>query len=137
MRFRHSEQIWTDFPELATGVLLATGITGDDEAAEHAQSAVSATTTSALIVAEAMHESGRSDIALLLATAAGELTAVWPGTVQAGTVQAGTVQAGTIQAGTVQAGTVQAGTIQTCLLSSDRPRFETGSAEPGRQPSPA
>jgi DNA/RNA-binding domain of Phe-tRNA-synthetase-like protein len=251
MRFEHSEQIWTDFPELAAGVLVVTGITGDDEAAERvadrvkrfyaraddllagaseadlpqirawraafarmglkptqyrcaaesllrryrkegalpavhplvdlcnaislayavpiavididrlsgpltvryadgsesyssfsgetehpypgevifadqtgnvharrwchrqsAQSAVSGTTTSALIVAEAMHESARSDIALLLATAAGELTAMWPAS-------------------------GEAGAIQTGLLSSDQPRFETGTAEPGSQPSPA
>jgi DNA/RNA-binding domain of Phe-tRNA-synthetase-like protein len=79
---------------------------------QSAQSAVSAATTSALIVAEAMHESARSDVALLLATAAGELTAVWPGT-------------------------VLPGTIQTGLLSSDRPRFGTGTAESGSQPSPA
>jgi DNA/RNA-binding domain of Phe-tRNA-synthetase-like protein len=79
---------------------------------QSAQSAVSATTTSALIVAEAMHESARSDVALLLATAAGELTAVWPGTVRPGTVQTG-------------------------LLSSDQPRFGTGTADPGSQPSPA
>lgn len=74
---------------------------------QSAQSAVSAATTSALIVSEAMHESGRSDVDRLMATAAGELTAVWPGT------------------------------VHTALLSRDRPRFETGMAESGGQPSPA
>ena len=84
---------------------------------QSAQSAVSAATTSALIVAEAMHESARSDVGHLIATAAEELTAVWPGT--------------------VPAGTVRAGSIQTALLSQDRPRFETGLPESGSQPSPA
>ena len=79
---------------------------------QSAQSAVSAATTSALIVAEAMHESARSDVARLISTAAGELTAIWPAT-------------------------VQAGTIQTGLLSRDRPLFETGMADSGRWPSPA
>src|SRR5262249_41521989 len=29
--FQHSRQIWTDFPELAAGVLVATGISAEDE----------------------------------------------------------------------------------------------------------
>ena len=74
---------------------------------QSAESAVSATTTSALIVAEAMHESARSDVGRLVATAAGELAAAWPGT------------------------------IQTDLLSRDQPLFESGMAAQGSQPSPA
>jgi DNA/RNA-binding domain of Phe-tRNA-synthetase-like protein len=79
---------------------------------QSAQSAVSATTTSALIVAEAMHESGRSDVGRLISAAAVQLAAVWPGS-------------------------VQPAAIETGLLSRDRPRFETGMAEPGSQPWPA
>jgi len=84
---------------------------------QSAQSAVSATTTAALIVAEAMHESGAPDVGRLIAAAAGELTAIWPGT--------------------VATGTGEPGAVRTALLSRDRPRFETGLAEPGSQPSPA
>jgi DNA/RNA-binding domain of Phe-tRNA-synthetase-like protein len=63
---------------------------------QSARSAVSATTTSVLIVAEAMHESARGDVQRLLATAAAELSVIWPGT------------------------------QQVAQLSRDHPRFETG-----------
>jgi DNA/RNA-binding domain of Phe-tRNA-synthetase-like protein len=49
---------------------------------QSALSAVSATTSSPLIVAEAMHESAAVDIEALIATIAAELTSVWPGPVQ-------------------------------------------------------
>jgi DNA/RNA-binding domain of Phe-tRNA-synthetase-like protein len=71
---------------------------------QSAQSAVSAATKSALIVAEAMHESARSDVERLMATAAEELSVVWPGT------------------------------VQTALLSRDRPRFDAGISPSGSQP---
>jgi hypothetical protein len=43
---------------------------------------MSPATTTVLIVAEAMHESAAADIEDLIAAVAGELTAVWPVTVQ-------------------------------------------------------
>jgi DNA/RNA-binding domain of Phe-tRNA-synthetase-like protein len=66
---------------------------------QSAESAVSSATTSALIVAEAMHASAQADIRQLMATAAREFSAIWPAA-------------------------VQADTIQTGLLSRDQPRFE-------------
>jgi DNA/RNA-binding domain of Phe-tRNA-synthetase-like protein len=51
-------------------------------------SAVRATTSSALIVAEAMHESARDDIPRLVDAVAGELTAVWGAHPQASTLSA-------------------------------------------------
>lgn len=51
---------------------------------QSALSAVSAATATALIVAEAMHESAAEDVRALIATIAAELSAVWPGTVQTG-----------------------------------------------------
>jgi DNA/RNA-binding domain of Phe-tRNA-synthetase-like protein len=49
---------------------------------QSALSAMSPATTTVLIVAEAMHESAAADIEDLIASVAGELTAVWPVTVQ-------------------------------------------------------
>jgi DNA/RNA-binding domain of Phe-tRNA-synthetase-like protein len=48
---------------------------------QSALSAVSPATTTALIVAEAMHESAAADVADLVATVTAEVTAVWPVTV--------------------------------------------------------
>jgi DNA/RNA-binding domain of Phe-tRNA-synthetase-like protein len=51
---------------------------------QSALSAVSSATTTVLIVAEAMHESGTADVEALITTVAAELAAIWPVTVQTG-----------------------------------------------------
>lgn len=55
---------------------------------QSALSAVSPATTSVLIVAEAMHESGTADVQALTGTVAAEIAAVWPVTVQTGFLRA-------------------------------------------------
>lgn len=64
---------------------------------QSALSAVSATTSMALIVAEAMHESAAADVASLIATAAAEVAVAWP-----------------------------SATTSTALLSADWPRASAG-----------
>ena len=73
-------------------------IFADDAANAHARrwtnrqsalSAVSEETTTALIVAEAMHESAAADVADLIATIAAEAAAAWPAEVQSGMLSAG------------------------------------------------
>jgi DNA/RNA-binding domain of Phe-tRNA-synthetase-like protein len=51
---------------------------------QSALSAVSPATTTVLIVAEAMHDSGADDVHALTATMAAEIAAIWPVTVQTG-----------------------------------------------------
>ena len=51
---------------------------------QSALSAVSPATRTVLIVAEAMHESGRADVAALIAAVAAEVAAIWPVAVQTG-----------------------------------------------------
>jgi DNA/RNA-binding domain of Phe-tRNA-synthetase-like protein len=56
---------------------------------QSALSAVSPATTTALIVAEAMHESGAADVAALAAAVAAEVAVVWPARIEAGSLSAG------------------------------------------------
>ncbi len=73
-------------------------IFADDAANAHARrwtnrqsalSAVSAATTTALIVAEAMHESAAADVRDLIATCTAEVAAVWPVAVQSAALTPG------------------------------------------------
>ena len=66
---------------------------------QSALSAVHPDTTTVLIVAEAMHESGSHDIRGLIATVEAELAATWPAT-----------------------------STKTAILSAPRPRFDSGTA---------
>ena len=55
---------------------------------QSALSAVSPATSTVLIVAEAMHETGTADVAALIETVAAEVPAIWPVTVQTGVLRA-------------------------------------------------
>ena len=68
---------------------------------QSALSAVQPGTTTVLIVAEAMHESGRDDIRGLIAAVGAELTTIWPAS------------------------------IKTTILSQAGPRFDSGAGRPG------
>jgi DNA/RNA-binding domain of Phe-tRNA-synthetase-like protein len=61
--FQHSASIWESFPELVPR--------------QNAYSAVRETTSTVLIVAEAMHDSAPTDVRELTETLRGELKAVW------------------------------------------------------------
>jgi hypothetical protein len=72
VRFRHSDEIWRDFPALVPGVMFANGVTGDVCVADQAEKFL-AVARSRL----ALHDSAPADMSELTSAIAAELTATW------------------------------------------------------------
>ncbi len=98
VRYASGTENYLAFSGVTEHPYLAEVIFADDAANAHARrwtnrqsalSAVSGATTTALIVAEAMHESAAADVADLIATIATETAAVWPVEIQSGLLSAG------------------------------------------------